>query len=110
MLCVLKSATSKKWIIYKSISIPIFVEFFANLNKSIDLKMAYEQYNVPLAGDILDDLAMAFREILSKVGLSNENEEKKNRTISILSFIEHFHFSLETVDLFWWLSNFKWSS
>ncbi|XP_055315152.1 calcium-binding mitochondrial carrier protein SCaMC-2-B isoform X2 [Sitodiplosis mosellana] len=28
--------------------------------------MAYEQYNVPLAGDILDDLAMAFREILSK--------------------------------------------
>lgn len=29
--------------------------------------MAYEQYNVPLAGDILDDLAMAFREIISKV-------------------------------------------
>ena len=41
---------------------------FANLNESIDLKMAYEQYNVPLAGDILDDLAMAFREIFSKVG------------------------------------------
>lgn len=25
--------------------------------------MAYEQYNVPLAGDILDDLAMAFQEL-----------------------------------------------
>lgn len=32
--------------------------------------MAYEQqlFNIPLAGDILDDLAMAFREIISKVG------------------------------------------
>lgn len=29
--------------------------------------MAYEQYSVPLAGDILDDLATAFREIFSKV-------------------------------------------
>lgn len=35
-----------------------------------DLIMAYEQqlFNIPLAGDILDDLAMAFREIISKVG------------------------------------------
>lgn len=32
--------------------------------------MAYEQYNIPLAGDILDDLAMAFREIFSKVHIS----------------------------------------
>lgn len=32
--------------------------------------MAYEQYNnVPLAGDILDDIAMAFREIISKVNI-----------------------------------------
>lgn len=32
--------------------------------------MAYEQqlFNIPLAGDILDDLATAFREIISKVG------------------------------------------
>lgn len=32
--------------------------------------MTYEQqmFNIPLAGDILDDLAMAFREIISKVG------------------------------------------
>lgn len=33
--------------------------------------MAYEQYNVPLAGDILDDLAMAFREIITKVGFKS---------------------------------------
>lgn len=26
--------------------------------------MAYEQYNVPLAGDMLDDLAMAFQELV----------------------------------------------
>lgn len=31
--------------------------------------MAYEQVNIPLAGDILDDLAMAFRELISKVGV-----------------------------------------
>lgn len=32
--------------------------------------MTYEQqlFNIPLAGDILDDLAMAFREIIAKVG------------------------------------------
>lgn len=30
--------------------------------------MAYEQTNIPLAGDILDDLAQAFREIINKVG------------------------------------------
>lgn len=29
--------------------------------------MAHEQINIPLPGDILDDLAMAFREIYSKV-------------------------------------------
>lgn len=31
------------------------------------LKMELEQSNIPLAGDILDDLAMAFREIIAKV-------------------------------------------
>lgn len=37
---------------------------------NFDLIMTYEQqmFNIPLAGDILDDLAMAFREIISKVG------------------------------------------
>lgn len=32
--------------------------------ESNDLIMAYEQYNVPLAGDMLDDLAMAFQELV----------------------------------------------
>lgn len=32
----------------------------------------FEQFNVPLAGDILDDLAMAFREILTKVCVLSE--------------------------------------
>lgn len=31
------------------------------------LKMELEQSNIPLAGDILDDLAMAFRQIIAKV-------------------------------------------
>lgn len=33
--------------------------------------MAFEQTNVPLAGDILDDLAQAFREIINKVCFNN---------------------------------------
>lgn len=44
---------------------------FFRLYKETDLKMAYEQYNVPLAGDILDDLATAFREIIAKVGFKS---------------------------------------
>lgn len=46
--------------------------------------MAYEQYNVPLAGDILEDLAMAFREIIAKVCLKKYLQSKKN-----VFFIHH---------------------
>lgn len=31
-------------------------------------KMAFEQANVSLTGDLIDDLAMVFRELVTKVG------------------------------------------
>lgn len=31
--------------------------------------MAYEQHSIPLTGDILEDLAMAFRELITKVDI-----------------------------------------
>lgn len=56
--------------------------------------MAYEQYNLPLAGDILDDLAMAFREIFSKVGWLNKNGNKNAHFP--LSFIENVSFLIRS--------------
>lgn len=51
------------------------IGFKIPLGATTDLKMAYEQYNVPLAGDILDDLAMAFRELITKVCFTHLHQD-----------------------------------
>lgn len=52
-------------------------------------KMALDQASIPLTGNLLDDLAMAFRELITKVRFQNEFANQLLHVLSIIS-VKHF--------------------